>query len=451
MNELDSVPGQLFRIIADAASSRGGARSDGAPSGGSPETSAFRQLLRTVSQQSKSASMESGAPESAGPGASRFKMPRSPVLHDRQDETRHSERSTANDGQEPTAGPLQQPDTQHSLPHLPLNGADPAVSSMVGVEMQASRGNPASATGQVAATSTSRRRGPSGPTNGADPAVAPMVGSEVQAFRGTAAPATGQAAATTGHHNMLYGAASRMGEPEPLPEAGALATPRSISAGSSLEAITANLQSGSRLSSRDASAPHISNVSVIQQETHFPPVAQQTAPQQVADAVVEELTRSSAVTAPDPASPSSSGPDQPLKVLTIQLDPPSLGSVTVRFRLMGDAVTIHLAADRRDTTQLLEEQRGSIRELMRSAGYIADVASVQHGSLDGLPSGSAHPQSTFGGQPQQQSQASSDTFNPSSGDAQNGARQPRQEREQNQEARHEQDMVSHNRRGALFI
>ena len=47
MNKLDTMSGELFRIIADAAHSRGGTRSKGATAGGSTETSPFRQLLRT--------------------------------------------------------------------------------------------------------------------------------------------------------------------------------------------------------------------------------------------------------------------------------------------------------------------------------------------------------------------------------------------------------------------
>src|SRR5262249_37071580 len=162
---------------------------------------------------------------------------------------------------------------------------------------------------------------------------------------------------------------------------------------------------------------------VLQQETHLPPVQQFTAPQQVANAVVAELEGSSAPTAPDLASAQGSTPDQPIKILTISLDPPALGNVTVRLRLSGDAVSVHLAADRRDTSQMLDQQRESIRELMHSAGYVADVAPVQHGSLDGFQAGSNQSQTSLHGQQQQSSQpqgAPSDHSGASSGQQQGG-------------------------------
>ena len=49
---------------------------------------------------------------------------------------------------------------------------------------------------------------------------------------------------------------------------------------------------------------------------------------------------------------------------------------------------------------MLDQQRDSIRELMQSAGYVADVAPVQHGSLDGFQSGSGQSQPQLSGQQQ---------------------------------------------------
>jgi chemotaxis protein MotD len=124
----------------------------------------------------------------------------------------------------------------------------------------------------------------------------------------------------------------------------------------------------------------------------------------------------------------------------------------VRLRLVGAAVSVHLAADRRDTSQMLDQQRDSIRELMQSVGYVADVAPVQHGALDGFQAGSAQSQPSFSGQLQQpQAQGMPDGSSTSSGQSQDGAKQPRKEQQTNQERRHDQDVGPHHRRGVVYL
>ena len=179
-------------------------------------------------------------------------------------------------------------------------------------------------------------------------------------------------------------------------------------------------------------------------------------PQQVADAVVAELkdsTSPAAPAAPDLAASQTNAPDQPLKILTVNLEPPALGNVTVRLRLVGTEVSVHLAAERKDTSQMLDQQRDQIRDLMQSAGYVADVAPVRHGSLDGFQSGSGQSQPQLSGQ-QQPSSQSHGTFGgmgTSSGQSDGDARQARQEHQSNQEMRHEQDVGQQNRRGPVYL
>jgi chemotaxis protein MotD len=168
--------------------------------------------------------------------------------------------------------------------------------------------------------------------------------------------------------------------------------------------------------------------------------------------MVAELEGSSAPqssAASNLVSAEGSVPDQPLKILTISLEPPSLGNVTVRLRLVGAAVSVQLAADRRDTSQMLDQQRDSIRELMQSAGFVADVAPVQHGALDGFQPGSSQSQSSLSGQ--QQPQGTPVGSGTSSGQSQDGAKQPRKEQQTNQETRHDHDRAPHHRRGAVYL
>jgi chemotaxis protein MotD len=91
---------------------------------------------------------------------------------------------------------------------------------------------------------------------------------------------------------------------------------------------------------------------------------------------------------------------------------------------------------------------------MQSAGYVADVAPVQHGSLDGFQSGSGQSQSQLAGQQQPSSQSQQGTFDGtsnSSGQSDGGAKQARQERQSNQETRHDQDVGPQTRRGPVYL
>jgi chemotaxis protein MotD len=86
---------------------------------------------------------------------------------------------------------------------------------------------------------------------------------------------------------------------------------------------------------------------------------------------------------------------------------------------------------------------------MQSAGYIADVAPVQHGTLDGFQFGSSQSQPSLSGQ--QQPQGAPDGSSPSSGQSQDGAKQPRREQQTNRETRHDQDVAPQHRRGAVYL
>jgi chemotaxis protein MotD len=140
---------------------------------------------------------------------------------------------------------------------------------------------------------------------------------------------------------------------------------------------------------------------------------------------------------------------RPVRIMTLELDPPNLGSVTVKMRLAGDSVEIHLTADRYETTQMLRQERGALTDAMQSAGYTFDIAAIDHTRTP-----DANPNN---GQQQQQapsdqrsslpsssgSQADSGASGRSSGDSQNGARHNRQDHEQSpRPAERQQDQNS---------
>ncbi|WP_245474515.1 flagellar hook-length control protein FliK [Bradyrhizobium sp. Leo121] len=177
-------------------------------------------------------------------------------------------------------------------------------------------------------------------------------------------------------------------------------------------------------------------VAVREQETHFQPVGQPTLLQKIVDRIAPDLATAqapAATTAPDFTPPDMRrGPDAPIRMLTLQLDPPSMGTVTVRMRLAGDAVEVRLLADQPETTELLRKDRGVLTDAMRSAGYTFEIASIDHSSARHPTSsgGQSHAQSdqqSSQQQPQGGSQFNNGASERQSSDAQAGTRHNRQQ------------------------
>jgi chemotaxis protein MotD len=406
MNKLNGTSGQLFSVVTETMHSGGAVRSGKGSGGKVEDDGSFHDLLHSVSNLAKRAMSDQVNQGSLKPGALRARM------------TQLAERDEPDDeavGERPAAGKEHDSSNKPGpLDHVARVEAQsrPILSSIVGQAFTAVPVQAQTPGGESGAASAKAERSSSG------------------------RPATSAAP---------QGAMALPGDP---------AGPGSVSAGTGFEAVAANIEHAAKFSSRDA-LPGTTKVSVLQQETHLPPVPQLTASQQVANTVVTELKGSlgtAASAAPDLASTQGNASDQPLKILTVSLDPPSLGNVTVRLRLVGAAVSVHLAADRRDTSQLLDQQRDSLRELMRSAGYVAEIAPVQHGSLDGFQAGSGQSQPSPAGQQQSShAQGAPGGFGTSSGQAQGEANQAGQERHPNQETRHERDVVPRNPRSAVYL
>ena len=150
--------------------------------------------------------------------------------------------------------------------------------------------------------------------------------------------------------------------------------------------------------------------------------------------------------------------DKPVRILTLQLDPPDLGAVIVKMRLIGGAVEVRLSADRYETTQMLQQERGALTDVMQSAGYAFDIASIDHSRASDANPGAGQQQA----QPEQRqsqqlhggSQIDNATSERQSGDAQAGSRQHRRQHDQFTEPveRHQEQEVVRNRTGgALYL
>lgn len=446
MTKLSGTSGQVFSSLAESLNMRGTSRSGKSAGPKAQADSSFNDLLHTVSSLAKRALNDEGGDAAVKAGTLRTRLAHQSGKDDASDETVHDRAAAA---EEP--GSREKPTEKSSGKHGFLDPTEQADvqsrSSIAGImgqeivpgppvvmpQMQAPTGDKKDSSGRDERCSTTKR---DVQAMGTAKATTPEPASP-------AAPTTAHSQTAASHATATDQATSPQGS-EPSQKATA----------PGFEAVAANVERAAKASARDA-LPGTTKVTVVQQETHLPP-AQFNAPQQVANAVIAELKEAPAPmasAAPDLTASQTNSPDQPLKILTINLEPPALGNVTVRLRLVGNEVSVHLAAARKDTSQMLDQQRDSIRDLMQSAGYVADIAPVQHGSLDGFQSGSGQSQPQLSGQqqPSSQSQGTFDGTSNSSGQADGGAKQARQERPSNQETRHEQDVAPQIRRGPVYL
>ena len=454
MTKLSGTSGQLFAGLAESLA-RGVSRSTkGTATTGAKtsDDSSFHDLLHTVSNMAKRALDDQGSDTTTKAAApvrphlaqlTERDTPKDEPVHERTEETKSSSK--------------QKPADQSAKAEVP---AKPNVPTIVGQELAAVPAvtmQAPQASGDKKETSarderpTATKREVSGTASAAMTDVARSAVVPTSSMPSTATRSTTDASAP----RSQAAAGARTAAPDPAMSQGSGVEPKGVPATSGFEAVAANVERTAKFAGRDA-LPETTKVTVVQQETHLPPVAQFSPTQQVANAVVSELKSSpapAASAAPVLVGAQSNSPDQPLRILTVNLEPPALGNVTMRLRLVGNEVSVQLAAERKDTSTMLDQQRDQIRDLMQSAGYVADVAPVQHGSLDGFQSGAGQSQPQLSSQQQQssQSQGAFGGAGSSSGQSDGGARQARQDQQPNQEARHDQDVAPQSRRGPVYL
>jgi len=200
---------------------------------------------------------------------------------------------------------------------------------------------------------------------------------------------------------------------------------------------------------------------VRQNEAHSDAVQQTTLLQRIIDRIGGDLpaapmqagSPSADVAAPDILKTA----DKPVRILTLQLDPPDLGAVTVKMRLAGDGVEVRLSADRYETTQMLQHERGALTDIMQSAGYKFDIASIDQSRPSDANAGAGQQQPQPDQRPSQQPGGGQFNYANSerqSGDAQAGTRQNRQQHDQVTEPpeRHQDKEIGRDRNGgAVYL
>ncbi len=110
----------------------------------------------------------------------------------------------------------------------------------------------------------------------------------------------------------------------------------------------------------------------------------------LAEAIAAEAPSAPVAPPGQPAKPGQM-PEGPLRLLTIQLQPADLGTVTVRMRLQEGRLEVGMETGRHETAELLRRDGGALSDLLRGAGYQADLVAIRASGAD-----------MAGGQPSQQ-------------------------------------------------
>lgn len=143
-------------------------------------------------------------------------------------------------------------------------------------------------------------------------------------------------------------------------------------------------------------------VKVVRHETH-PPLAERLSPAlQIANAVAAGLQRSDdlgPVRAPTSAPSQPSISARPVQVLQIRLEPPELGTVSVRMRLDANALEVRIDARQPGTADLIRSDQGALTRLLQSAGYDVEILTIHvaephRSAASSISSAHQSPQST---------------------------------------------------------
>jgi chemotaxis protein MotD len=283
MTKLNGTSGQLFPVIAENINARGTARSVKGSAAQATGKSSFHDLLHTVSKPARRASSDQDHEGSVKPSALRT---RAALLAER-DEPSGETRKRPETAEEPegsrksaTLDHAATADVQGPLTLPSTIGQELAAIPVLKPKAQPTGGDKGAAPARTERSSTAREL----------PGTSTASAMKDVAESGSRPPAA-----------VTQATAAPQGNATP---------PRTMSAAPGFEAVAGNIEHAAKVSSREA-LPEATKVTVVQQETHLPPVQQFTATEQVANAVVAELEGSSAPpssAAPDLVSPQGSAP-----------------------------------------------------------------------------------------------------------------------------------------------
>ncbi|WP_349368792.1 flagellar hook-length control protein FliK [Salinarimonas sp.] len=149
---------------------------------------------------------------------------------------------------------------------------------------------------------------------------------------------------------------------------------------------------------------------VVSQATHLPPALGAANLAAVVDAATsllaegEPASRASLAFSPDLAGTGAAAKAQPVKVLTVQLQPVSLGTVTIALRMTADGVAMEITAADAKAAAMLRQDEKLIVDAVRRSGLAGEVVAIHTADA---PRASAQAQAGGDGA-QAQGQAASD-------------------------------------------
>lgn len=121
-------------------------------------------------------------------------------------------------------------------------------------------------------------------------------------------------------------------------------------------------------------------------------------------ATAHELQQAASATpASSAASDASTASAPPVRVLSINLHPEELGSVTVRMTMVAGSLDVQIDAEMPDTALMLRTDSDQITDMLRSAGIQVDGVTVRAASPDFVSTSGGSTGSFFDQQPQSQS------------------------------------------------
>lgn len=141
-------------------------------------------------------------------------------------------------------------------------------------------------------------------------------------------------------------------------------------------------------------------VTALSSATYFAPVARLSPVQQIADAMIGTLQGppqtlsgssmaadatgvASGAASPDPTAALTQSALGPVKTLNLQLEPESLGTVTITLNLSAGGLDVQMAASQSSTMSLIEKDKDALSDQLRQSGYSVAGIAVTLGGHDG--------------------------------------------------------------------
>jgi flagellar hook-length control protein FliK len=137
----------------------------------------------------------------------------------------------------------------------------------------------------------------------------------------------------------------------------------------------------------------VAAVSVVTQETHAAPVMALSPVQQIAESIINAAGGAEPTQIPSRAAPLVPPAQRSLpalQVLNIRLDPPDLGAISIKMRLTGTKLDLHIEVGQKDTVPLLGKDGDSLSSQLQSSGYTVDNLTIKAAETNGIPAQHQH-------------------------------------------------------------